>query len=448
VKLSGKRVVVVGLGRSGVAATRLCLAQGAEVVATDSAPLEKLSAEARGLDAKLEAGGHGGVPFTEVDLVVVSPGVPPMPELDDAERAGVEVIGELELASRFVRAPIVSIGGTNGKSTTTVLAASMLEEAFGKVFRGGNLGVPLSEAVLSGDSWDCLVVEVSSFQLERAPTFKPAVSVLLNVSDDHLDRYPDALAYAQAKGNAFVNQTPRDTAVVPAADERCLAQAWRGKGKVVTFGLRDSDYRVRDLCVEESQSNTRYSLVGTEIHGEHNALNAAAAIAAVRGLGAAQNAIQRGLVNFRALPHRMTLVGEIDEVRFYDDSKATNVGAAVTALRGLRESRAVLVAGGRDKLGAYDDLVDALVERGRGVVLIGEAAERIARALGDRVPAVRAKNMDEAVVMAFRLAVRGDAVLLSPACSSFDMFSGYAERGEAFVAAVERLMLEQQEVTQ
>ncbi len=446
-ELSGKSVVVVGLGRSGVAAARLCRARGAEVVATDSAPLDQLSAEARRLEARLVAGGHSGVPFGEVDLVVVSPGVPPMPELDDAEQAGVEVIGELELASRFVDAPIVSIGGTNGKSTTTVMASTMLEDAFGKVFCGGNLGVPLSEAALSGAAWDRLVVEVSSFQLERAPTFKPAVSVLLNVSEDHLDRYPNAHAYAQAKGNAFVNQTPSDTAVVPSADQRCLAQAWRGKGKVVTFGAEDADYSVRGLHVEERKSKTRFSLVGTEIHGEHNALNAAAAIAAASAVGTGRNAIQRGLVNFRALPHRMTLVGEIDEVRFYDDSKATNVGAAVTALRGLRETRSVVIAGGRDKLGSYDELVAALVECGRGVVLIGEAAERIASAVGDRLPVVRAGGMDEAVVMAFRLAVRGDAVLLSPACSSFDMFAGYGERGDAFVAAVERLMVEQQEVT-
>jgi UDP-N-acetylmuramoylalanine--D-glutamate ligase len=447
VELSGKRVVVVGLGRSGVAAARLCRARGAEVIATDSAPLDRLSAEARGLEASVIAGGHGGVPFEKVDLVVVSPGVPAMPAFDDAERVGVEVIGELELASRFVTAPIIAVGGTNGKSTTTVMASTILADSFGRVFCGGNLGVPLSEAVLSGTSWDRLVVEVSSFQLERAPTFKPAVSVLLNVSEDHLDRYPNALAYAQAKGNAFVNQTPRDTAVVPAADQRCLAQAWRGKGKVVTFGSDDADYRVQDLQVEERNSKTRFSLVGTEIHGEHNALNAAAAIAAARGVGAGQSTIQRGLVNFRALPHRMTLVGEIDEVRFFDDSKATNVGAAVTALRGLREPRAVLVAGGRDKLGSYDALVASLEERGRGVVLIGEAAERIARAVGERVPVVRAKSMDEAVGMAFRLAERGDAVLLSPACSSFDMFASYSERGDAFVRAVERLMAEQQEVT-
>ncbi len=447
VQLAGKSVVVLGLGRSGVAAARLCRAQGATVVATDAAPVERLSAAARGLDAELIAGGHEGVPFTGVDLVVVSPGVPPMPALTAAEEAGVEVIGELELASRFVTAPIVSVGGTNGKSTTTVMIQSMLDEAFSNVFCGGNLGTPLSEGVLAGTAWDRLVVEVSSFQLERAPSFTPAVSVLLNVSEDHLDRYPNALAYAQAKGNAFVNQTPLDTAVVPHADERCLAQAWRGKGRVVSFGGQEADYRVNDLSVEERSSGDRFSLVGTEIHGEHNALNAAAAVAAARAAGAGASAIQRGLRQFRALPHRMTLVGVVEGVRFYDDSKATNVGAAVTAVRGLREGRTVLIAGGRDKLGSYDDLVAALGERGRGAVLIGEAAERIARAIGERVPVVRAADMSEAVATAHRLAVEGDAVLLSPACSSFDMYSDYGARGDAFVAAVERLMADRQEVS-
>ena len=448
-KLKGRKVVVVGLGRSGIAAARLCRARGAEVIATDSEPAAALSEQARSLDATIVAGGHAGVPVTQVDLVVVSPGVPPLREIEDAVQAGVEVIGELELAARFVSAPVVSVGGTNGKSTTTVMVESMLQGSFDRVFCGGNLGVPLSEAVLQGGDWERIVVEVSSFQLERAPTFKPAVSVLLNVSEDHLDRYPNAQAYAHAKGNAFVNQTPLDTAVVPFADERCLAQAWRGKGRVVSFGGADTDadFRVEDREITEESSKMRYSLAGTEIHGQHNAFNAAAAAAAARAAGADHDAIQQGLNRFRALPHRMTLVGELDAVHFYDDSKATNVGAAVTALLGLRESRVVVIAGGRDKLGSYEALVEALEERGHGLVLIGEAADRIQRAVGDRVPVVRAGTMEEAVAAAFRLAARGDAVLLSPACSSFDMYASYAERGDAFVAAVERLMAEQQEVT-
>lgn len=432
-ELSGQEVVVVGLGKSGVAAARLCLRLGARVIATDSRPLAELSEDARVLGCELVAGGHSGVPFETANLVVVSPGVPPLAELDRAERAGVSVIGELELASRLVSAPIVAVGGTNGKSTVTTAVAGLFEAAGHRVFAGGNLGTPLTDAV-SGNH-DVLVVEVSSFQLERAPTFRPRVSVLLNVTEDHLDRYPTFQAYADAKGNAFVNQGPGDVAVVPDADAVCLAQAARGQGRRVTFGA-SGDYAVRGATVVERATETSFSLEGTDFHGTHNFANAAAAIAVARALDVSAEAVRRGLSAFRALGHRMTLVGEIDGVRYYDDSKATNVGAAVTALRGLTEARAVLLAGGRDKLGSYGPLVEALVERGRAVVVIGEAADRIDSAVGGKVPVVRAASMKEAVERARELARAGDAVLLSPACASFDMFKSYADRGDQFAASV------------
>ncbi|MBN2195427.1 MAG: UDP-N-acetylmuramoyl-L-alanine--D-glutamate ligase [Polyangiaceae bacterium] len=435
-ELSGKCVVVVGLGQSGVAAARLCRARGARVVATDTAPLGSLSAAARGLEVELLAGSHEGVPFSTADLVVVSPGVPALPELARAETQGVEVIGELELAARFISAPVVAVGGTNGKSTTTMLVGCMLEAAFDRVFVGGNLGTPLAAAV--GSSWDCVVVEVSSFQLERIPRFRPRVSVLLNITDDHLDRYPDAVGYARAKGNAFVNQVAEDVAVIPHGDPACLAQALRGAGRRVTFGPGGA-FSVEDHAIVERPSGERYPLVETEIRGAHNELNAAAAAAAARAVGAAPDAVRAGLARFRPLAHRMVLVASNRGVRYYDDSKGTNVGAAVTALRGLPEARAVLIAGGRDKLGAYDDLVAALLEKGRAAVLIGEAADRIEAAIAGRVPVVRAVDMGEAVARAAELARPGDAVLLSPACSSFDMYRSYAERGDRFAAAVRSL---------
>lgn len=433
-ELNGRTVVVVGLGKSGQAAARFCAARGARVVATDSAPAERLAPAVWDLPAEIMAGGHAGVPFTEAALVVVSPGVPPLPELAAAEAAGARVIGELELGARFARAPIIAVGGTNGKSTTTVAVAGLLEAAGLRVFSGGNLGTPLIEAVEG--AFDVLVVEVSSFQLERAPSFRPKVSVLLNVSEDHLDRYPDFAAYAAAKGNAFVNQRADDFAVIPAGDLVCAEQAGRGAGRLVTFGA-GGDFAVDGDCVVERRG-TRYDLGQAAFTGAHNRLNAAAAIAAARSFGVAPEAVAPGLAAFRPLLHRMAYVTTLHGVRYYDDSKATNVGAAVTALRGLSEPRAVLIAGGRDKQGSYEPLVSALVERGRGVVVIGEAAERIARAVGDRVPVARASDMDEAVRRAAELALPGDAILLSPACSSFDWFSGYAERGERFVAAVAR----------
>ncbi len=434
-EITGKRVVVVGLGRSGIAAARLCAARGARVIAADAAPLERLDPAVRGLDAELVAGGYASVRFDDADLIVVSPGVPSFAELDKAAGAGVEVIGELELAWRYLGAPLVLVGGTNGKSTTTTLLGHLVAAGGARTFVGGNLGTPLADAV-DGD-WEVLVVEASSFQLERAPTLRPHVAVLLNITEDHLDRYPDLSAYANAKGNAFVNQTPEDFAVVPAGDELCAEQAARGRGRVLGFG-RGGDYVLEGREVVE-RGGERFSLATAELHGRHNLDNAAAAIAAARALGVSAQAIAEGLGSFKPLPHRMALAGVVGGIRFYDDSKGTNVGAAVTALSGLTESRGVLIAGGRDKLGSYQPLVDALQQKGRALVLIGEAAERIERAVGERLPVERAASMSDAVERAYRLARPGDAVLLSPACSSFDMFKSYAERGDRFVEAVREL---------
>jgi len=434
-ELHGRHVIVVGLGKSGVAAARLCRDRGAHVVGTDSAPLGELSPEARGLDIEVRAGGHAGVAFEKADLVVVSPGVPELSGLTRAELAGTPVIGELELACRFFEAPIVAVGGTNGKSTTTKLLGEVLTLAGLAVFVGGNYGTPAADAV--GKRWDALVLEVSSFQLERAPSFHPKVSVLLNVSEDHLDRYPSFVAYAEAKGNAFVNQVMGDVALVPFGDAICEEQAMRGEGDLLTFG--GGDYAVEDSVVTEAKSGERFELSAARLHGRHNHDNAAAAIAAARALGVSAEAVRRSLETFEPLPHRMALVGELQGVRFYDDSKGTNVGAAVTALRGMSEPRGVLIAGGRDKHGSYAPLSEALRERGRAVVVIGEAAARIAAAVEGALPVEHAGSMEDAVRRAFRLAQPGDAVLLSPACSSFDQFKSYADRGDHFRRAVEEL---------
>ncbi len=434
-ELRGKQVIVVGLGKSGVAAARLCRDRGARVVGTDSAQLGELSPEARGLDIEVRAGGHAGVAFEKAEVVVVSPGVPDLPEFERAAQAGALVIGELELACRFLTAPIVAIGGTNGKSTTTKLLGEILALADKRVFVGGNYGTPAAEAV--DKEWDAVVLEVSSFQLERAPEFHPKVSVLLNVSEDHLDRYPSFVAYAEAKGNAFVNQVMGDVALVPFGDAICEEQAMRGEGDLLTFG--GGDYAVEEGFVTERKSGEEFDLGVARLHGRHNHDNAAAAIAAARALSVNADAIRRALAQFEPLPHRMALVGELQGVRFYDDSKGTNVGAAVTALRGMSEARGVLIAGGRDKHGTYAPLVEALRERGRAVVLIGEAAARIAAAVEGALPVEHAGSMDDAVRRAFRFAQPGDAVLLSPACSSFDMFKGYADRGDHFRRAVAEL---------
>ncbi|HXS19403.1 MAG TPA: UDP-N-acetylmuramoyl-L-alanine--D-glutamate ligase [Polyangiaceae bacterium] len=434
--LQGKTVIVVGLGTSGCSAARLLERLGANVIATDTRPRSALSAEAQRLKAQLLVGGHDGVDFAAAEFIVVSPGVPSFPALEAAAAQGVEVIGETELACRYIDVPICAIGGTNGKSSVTTLVGHLLEAAGHHIFLGGNLGEPACEA--PGQGTDFVVLEVSSFQMERLKHFRPAAAVLLNITEDHLDRYPTFAEYAQAKGNCFENQGPKDVAVYPQGDALCEEQVRRGHGRLITFGAH-GDYFVEGLSVVERKTKTRFELKDCDLHGRHNHENAAAAIALGRALGLSADDILEGLRRFRALPHRMALVGRHRDVNFYDDSKATNVGAAVTALRGLSEEKGVLIAGGRDKMGSYDDLVAAVREKARGVVVLGEAADRIRQALGSDVPIEVARTIQGAVVRAFKLARPGDAVLLSPACSSLDMFKNYSERGERFTEAVGNL---------
>jgi len=443
-ELVGKRVVVVGLGRSGLAAARLCLRRGARVVATDDKPRGALPDEVLGLEAlgaTLVAGGHGAAGLSEADLVVVSPGVPQIAEIVAAEARGVPVWGEVELAVRSLThpAPVVAVGGTNGKSTTTSLVGAMLQAAGLRVFVGGNLGEPLAEH--ADEAFDVVVLEVSSFQMERVDRFRPRVSALLNVTDDHLDRYSGIEEYARAKGNAFARQTGDDLAVVPAADALCLREAQRGQARIVTFGP-GGDVDVTAEAVVDGLAGARYERAAIALAGGHNALNVAAALACVRPFAVPQDTLRHTLATFSGLPHRTALVAEIDGVTFYDDSKGTNVGAAVTALQGLVQPRTVLIAGGRDKGGSYAPLVEALRRTGRAAVLIGEAADAIARAIGPDVPVKRAASMREAVRLGASLALPGDAVLLSPACSSFDMFRDYKQRGDEFVRAVHDLAKE------
>ncbi len=351
-ELAGKRVVVVGLGASGVAAARLCLRLGARVVANDGKPLASLSADAQALGAlgaTVVAGGHAEARMSEADVIVVSPGVPPLAEIESARRggarAGVRVWGEVELAVRSMTfpAPVVAVGGTNGKSTTTSLVGALLEAAGRRTFVGGNLGEPLADR--AGERFDVVVLEVSSFQMERVDRFRPHVAALLNVTDDHLDRYASFDDYAHAKGNAFANQTADDWAIVPAGDSACAREAGRGAGREVTFGPGGAVDVTEDAVVDR-RSGERFARADMALTGGHNALNVAAAIACVTPLGVAAETVRRVLAEFRGLPHRTALVAEIGRVRFYDDSKGTNVGAAVTALEGLVQPAAVLIAGG------------------------------------------------------------------------------------------------------
>lgn len=455
--LTGKHVAILGLGVSGCAAARLCLARGAGVTAFDAKTWDQLSDDAKGLKTRgvrILAGGDPSEVLKHVDLVVTSPGFPSFPAL---KASGLRVIGEVELGVQALpaRTPVVAIGGTNGKSTTTTLIGAIFEAHGHHPFVGGNLGEPLCDNI--GESFGVAVLEVSSFQLERLETFKPKVSLLLNVTPDHLDRYPSFEDYARAKGNAFERQTADDLAVIPFRDDICWHQARRGEAVVRTFGP-GGDVDVTPKAIIDRSVGHVYPRDEIALVGSHNALNIAAAIASVRPFGIPVQTIRDTLRQFRGLPHRTEYVAEIGGVRFYDDSKGTNVSASVTALRGLPESKVVLIAGGRGKGGSYEPLVSVLRSKGHGVVVLGEAAGTIEAAVGDVVPVRRialapasqgdpslrlARTMDEVVRAAFAFAQPGDAVLLSPACSSLDMFRDYKHRGEEFVSAVERFAKEQ-----
>jgi UDP-N-acetylmuramoylalanine--D-glutamate ligase len=435
-ELARRKVLVVGAGKSGVAAANFCAARGARVTVTDRAAAPK---EAAGLHAAVQQdfGGHDPAGFAAADLIVLSPGVPPLDEVAAARARGVEVTGEIELASCFIAAPIVAVTGTNGKSTVTALAGEIAAQTGRPSFVGGNLGTPLVTCVdtPAAGADGLVVVELSSFQLETCETLRPRAAALLNLTPDHLDRYPDLEAYGAAKLR-IAQHMGGDDVVVVNADSWFAGRAY--PGRVQTYSTR----RRADAFVDGDVLRVGYDaypIAPLHLFGRHNLGNALAALLLMRSNGLCSEAQARaGLESFRPLPHRMQLVGERRGVRWFDDSKATNVDSVVAALDGI-PMPFVLIAGGRDKGGSYAPLRAALQQNTcRAVILIGEAADRIADALGD-LPTERAPTLPGAVRRAAELARAGDAVLLSPACSSFDMFENYHQRGEVFAAAVAEL---------
>ncbi len=432
------------MGVSGEAAALLAARKGAATVTLndrrEAADLkaERLVALANA-GVRLDLGAHRQETFDAADLVVMSPGVPPLEPVRRVEASGTPVVGELELASWYVEAPVVAITGTNGKSTVTTLVGEMLKAAGFDTFVGGNLGTALSTAVdtPAARHGGRLVVEVSSYQLERTPSFRPHVAVYLNLTPDHLDRYASLAEYGAAKQRVFLHQGRGDHAVVPGDDPVVLAMARAGAAAVHTFGGERGRARIEDRAIVTA-SGRAYPLSLLEIRGAHNVSNAMASVLAAELAGAPREAITRALASFTGLAHRMQFVLSDEGVSYYDDSKATNVGAAVKALEGI-DRKVVLIAGGRDKGGSYDPLVQLLRTKARAVVLLGEAAPLLRAALGASVAHREAEDMFDAVRLARLLAEPGDCVLLAPACSSLDMFESYAERGRSFAAAVRAL---------
>ncbi len=443
--VSGQRVVVVGAARSGIAAAELLVRRGASVILSDMRPSIPEEARLRETGVHLELGQHSLETFAAADLIVLSPGVPPgQPAIAHARQAGVPVMGELELASHWLRGRIVAITGTKGKSTTTTLAGRMLEAGGHRVLVGGNIGLALSAQVDESTDDTIHVVETSSFQLEGTDTFHPWIAVLLNFSPDHLDRHATVDEYAAAKARIFANQDRDDWAVLNADDRPSLALAQDLKSRRLLFAMREHvDEGIviaGDAIVRRSQGSEEplVPLSAVKLLGRHLLADvlAAAAVASIVGVDAA--AMTRAVESFTGLEHALEPVREIAGVRFVNDSKATNIEAALRAIQSF-ETGLVVILGGKFKGGHFADLRDALVARHAVVVAIGEATPLIHEALNGAVRVIDAADMSAAVRTAFASAAPGHTVVLAPACASFDMFRDYAERGRVFKQNVARL---------
>jgi UDP-N-acetylmuramoylalanine--D-glutamate ligase len=438
---------VVGLARTGVVTALFSAGYGATVTATDQRPeaeLGETAAKLRAAGVKLELGGHNPDSFLNQDLIVVSPGVPAkLPALELARARGIPVWSEIELAWRFLRGKLIAITGSNGKTTTTSLVAHILQTASIPTLVGGNIGTPLLALVENSMDTSVTVAEISSFQLETIEKFRPEIGVLLNLTPDHLDRHASFDEYALAKMRMFENQIERDIAVLNADDPEITRRMptkphifWFSRQKRVAAGafLRDEQIFFRNEGSEVALARREQ----IPLRGEHNVENVLAACAAAYLAGADPGAIASGIRTFKGVEHRLEFVAEISGVQFYNDSKATNVDAAVKAIEAF-PGPLIVILGGKDKGSPYTPLRELLHERAHMAILIGAAAKKIAEDLGDSVPLKNVGTLDRAVETAMQNAQAGDTVLLAPACSSFDQFENFEHRGRAFKELVANL---------
>jgi UDP-N-acetylmuramoylalanine--D-glutamate ligase len=443
-ELAGKKVLIIGAARSGIAAARFLMERGAIVALNDQKPIENWSAEATALN-DLGVGLLPGEPpswlLDQLDLVVVSPGVPAtIIPIRYAERAGAEVIGEVELAARFLKGRIVAITGSNGKTTTTSLIGELFRDGGLPVQVGGNIGRPLISMIESSrdDGWT--VAELSSFQLETIKTFRPSIAVVLNVTPNHMDRYETFNDYAAAKHRIFMNQMEEDVAVLNADDS--TVSSWESglRAKVMIFSVKNELERGVFLQGDElvfrwdEGEQDLLHVDEMKLRGLHNVENVAAALTVGIAAGVKIESMRETVKRFDPVEHRLEFVDEIAGVRFYNDSKATSVDATLKALEAFANDpgKVVLLLGGRGKKAPYAPLAPLVRAKVRKLVLIGEDAETIASELGDKAPFERASDMQDAVTRSFSAAEKGDVVLLAPACASFDMFESFEHRGIVF----------------
>ncbi len=443
-ELQGRNIMVLGLARTGLAVARFVTRRGATVVGVDARAAGQME-QARAELARISAVGRFGREDTAwldgVDAVVPSPGVPRHnPLLAEAARRGIEVWSEIELAARFASMPLVAVTGTNGKTTTTSLIAAMLQAAGLRAFAGGNIGKPLIDYV--DETWDWGVVEVSSFQLEWVREFRPRVALFLNLSEDHLDRYDCLESYGAAKAGIFAAQRPGDVAVLNRDDPWVWGLRRRLTARVVSFGWSEAAegaFVAGDEIVWRGGGvEARLPLRELRLRGVHNVENVMAAVCAARAAGVRANALETAARRFPGIEHRLEFVRELDGARYYNDSKGTNVGAVEKSLASF-DAPVVLIAGGVHKGGSYDALAPLVRERVRKLILLGASAPLMRTALEASADTVTAPDLAAAVSAARAAACPGDVVLLSPACSSFDMFENYAARGRAFKELVQAL---------
>jgi UDP-N-acetylmuramoylalanine--D-glutamate ligase len=442
-ELKGKKVLVVGLGKSGLAAALFLRRRGAQITVSDVRSAEALAKDIPGLldeGIMVEAGGHGLLTFRRQDLIVVSPGVPlNTPELAQVRSFGLPVIGELELAARFLKGRIVAITGSNGKTTTTALLGEILKDAGIPTLVGGNIGVPVVGLIDESTDETWSVLEVSSFQLESTDQFHPSIAVILNITPDHLDRHGSFENYAQAKERIFAAQNEHDFVVLNADNARAAEASSRSAARVYWFSVehpvKQGAWLAQGSVVyrpaQGAAAEKVMPLSGIPLKGAHNVENVLAAVVAARLAGAPAHAIRRAIESFQAVEHRLEFVATVNGVEFYNDSKATNVDATAKAIAAF-QSGIHLILGGKDKGSDYTQLTQLLRARVRAVYTIGSAAAKIESELRGVVSIHSCETLDNAVNAAAAAARPGEVVLLAPACSSFDQFENYEHRGRIF----------------
>lgn len=440
--LDKRKMLVVGLGRTGLETVRFLLRKGAKIRVSDLTPLENLPEEVDGFRKKgveIETGPHRRETFLWADTVVLSPGVSfNIPPVQEAVAHGIEVISEIELASRFIKTPVIAVTGSNGKTTTCNLIASILDKGGRKVFLGGNIGTPLIDVAERDDGYDFLVLELSSFQIQGINEFKPYIAAILNLSPNHLDHHGDFQEYVQSKLKLFTNQDGGDWAIYNADDDLVAAYLRTIKSKRIPFGKERMEHGVfyDGRCV--MFGDDRYDLTNMKLPGAHNMENAMAAIAVSRIVGCHPAQIEREISAFNPLPHRIEFVRLFKGAQFYNDSKSTSPGATLRALQCFPRP-IILISGGKDKGLDYDVLKNEIRNKVRLLVLFGESRSSMHRQLGGHSDTYLATSLEEALETAAAGLNSGDTVLFSPACSSFDMYSSYEERGRMFKELVQRL---------